>query len=83
MKLKWKKKTKALEINVNKDREVHCILQLESVLAPDGGIFQLVGPSYYSQSQGISRKSFLKVEFLVGRKSICVHRTYCLPNILP
>lgn len=33
---------KALEINVNKDRGAHCVLQLERSVAPDGAVIQLV-----------------------------------------
>lgn len=46
---------KALEINVNKDREAHCVLQLERSVVPDGAVIQLVHIPYYSSSQGISR----------------------------
>lgn len=49
---------KALEINVNKDRAAHCVLQLECSFAPDGAVIQLVDIPYYSQSQGITRAEF-------------------------
>lgn len=69
MKLKWKKRTKVLEINENKDRAAHCVLQLEHAVAPDGAVIQLVDVPF-AVSLGITRAEFFKVEFLFGRKHL-------------
>lgn len=47
-------KEKALELNVNKDRVAHCVLQLERSVAPDGAVIQLANIPFYSPSQGIT-----------------------------
>lgn len=71
MKLKWKKKTKALEINVNKDREAHCVVQLGRSVVPDGAVIQLVDIPFYSSSQGISREKKKKLSGIpFGRKHL-------------
>lgn len=61
---------KALEINVPKDREAHCVLQLERSVVPDGAFIQLADIPFYSLSQGISPAEFFKVEFHFGRKHL-------------
>jgi hypothetical protein len=58
LKLKWKKKTKALEIHGKKDTAAHCVLQSERSVAPDGAVIQLVDITFYSQFQGIIRAEF-------------------------
>lgn len=64
LKLKWEKKSKALEINGNKDRAVHCVLQLERWVAPDGAVIQLVDIAFCSPSQGSleQKKEFRYIE---------------------
>lgn len=70
LKLKWKKKTKALEINVNKDREAHCVVQLGRSVVPDGAVIQLVDIPFYSSSQGISREKKKLSGIPFGRKHL-------------
>lgn len=61
---------KALEINVHKDREAHCVLQLERSV-PDGAVIQLVDIPFYSSSQGISREKKKKLSGIpFGRKHL-------------
>lgn len=84
MKLKWKnKKTKALEINVNKDREAHCALQLERSGAPDGAVIQVVDRPFYSQSQGSSRAIFFKSEIPLWKKAFTYLETIAYPISRP
>lgn len=74
---------KALEINVNKDREAHCVLQLGRWLALDGALIQLVDIPFYSQSQGIIRADFFFKWNSTLEESIYVLGNYYLPHIPP
>lgn len=70
---------KALEINVNKDREAHCVLQLGRWLALDGALIQLVDIPFYSQSQGIIRADFFLNGIPLWKKAFTYLETITYP----